>query len=339
MTKKRCLIISPGDSVFKEPLERAFERAGLEVVSMDCRQHALLSGSNMLRRVWSRLPVSARNRGYQYALKQINNNIIKTAREFKPDLIFVMKGKELSNEALDILKTIAPTANWYPETIDHWGGIQEVAPHFNYFFAFDDIIVEKLKEEGHPNVHYLPFCADITADTMWPQESPDLKYNVSFIGTYHPERSDREHILAKTADYGLHIWGGPAWQKTSLKAHYHGAISNEAMLDVYRSSKIVINHYIVGLPGTGINLRPFEVTGAGALLINHDERSDIFRHFKDGEEFIAFSSEDDIRAKVAHYMENEHQRRGIAQNGFLRTQRDHTYDIRVATVLGVTGLL
>ena len=110
------------------------------------------------------------------------------------------------------------------------------------------------------------------------------------------------------------------------------------MIDVYKKSRIVINHYLTDVPGTGINLRPFEVTGAGAFLLNHSARSDIFRHFKDGEEFVSFNGENDIREKVGYYLNNDVERRRIAKNGFLRTKRDHTYDHRIKEILRVMNL-
>ena len=335
---KKCLFVSTIHSVFKEPVEKAFERAGFEVIFFDYRDHPFLARDNILRKVLAKLPVALRNKVYQLAEISINRNLMRLAREHKPDLIFVIKAKELTPDTLEVLKTIAPTANWYPETVDHWNGIISAAPHYTYFFTFDQLVIDMLAKEGIDNAHYLPFCGDVLPSDTWPQDHTSLKHDVVFIGSYHSERSDRELILAKVKDFGLNIWGSKAWQDTSLKSFYRGTISNDDMMEVYRTSKIVINHYITGLPGSGINLRPFEVTGCGALLINHDVRSDIFKHFKDGEEFIAFSGEDDIRAKVSYYMEHEEERRRVARNGFLRTQRDHTYDIRIAEVLKVMGL-
>lgn len=336
---KKCLLVSTIHSSLVKPVRDAFRRAGFDVRFIDYRGHPFLAHDNMIRYVLAKLPTSIRNHANRYALDQINRRTINIAREYHPDIIFTIKAKELTADTLGVLNKIAPTANWYPETIDHWGGIMAAAPHYKYFFTFDRLVIDILKKEGINNAYYLPFCADVTTDTSWPQEKSNPKYNIVFIGSYLPERSDREPILANVADYGLHIWGNKEWKETSLKDYYQGTISNDEMLEVYRSSRMVINHYITGLPGSGINLRPFEVTGAGALLINHDARSDIFEHFKDREEFVAFSGKDDIRDKVSYYMEHEQECRRVAKNGFLRTQKDHTYDIRVTSVLKTMGLL
>lgn len=334
---KKVFFISTEHSVFQEPVRKAFQRAGFDVHVFDYRDHALLARDSILQKLFVRAPARAHTIGYAYAIERINARALREARQYQPDLIFAIKAKELDAETVTALGSIAPTANWYPETIDHWPGILNAAQQYHFLFSFDEIVIERLKERGC-QAYYLPFCADTTQKDTWPQEHVTPEYNIAFVGTYHPERAAREHILARVADFGLHIWGSPEWLGTSLAKYYRGRISNDKMLEVYRSSKIVINHYITHLPGSGINLRPFEVTGAGALLMNHDARADIFKFFKDGEEFISFKSEDDIRDKVRYYMEHEDERKRIARQGFLRTQRDHTYDHRIARVLEVMKL-
>jgi len=332
---KKCLFVTTEHSVFRKPIENALQRVGFIVETFDYRGSQFLARDSTVKKMTAALPLSVRSRLFHHAEHRINRSLVEAAQTFRPDLIFVIKGKELTVETIEALNKIAVTANWYPETIDHWGGIMAAAPHYTYFFSFDQIVIDRLRQAGIHSAHYLPFCADVCADDRWPQENTAPEYNVVFIGTYHPERADREHLLAKFVDYGLDIWGSDAWKRTSLRNFYRGTISNEGMIDVYRRSRIVINHYITGLPGSGINLRPFEVTGAGALLVNHDGRSDIFRMFRAGEEFIPFSGVSDILQKVEPILTDESERRRIARNGFNRTRRDHTYDGRIATILAV----
>ena len=150
--------------------------------------------------------------------------------------------------------------------------------------------------------------------------------------------TQRETILGRVKDLGLNIWGNKAWLGTGLKDYYHGRPETEEMLEIYRQSKIVVNiDLMVGVEGTGVNLRPFEVTSCGAMLLNHDDRKDIFNLSEEGKEFISFLGQEDIRRKVEHYLNHEEERLKIAKAGFEKTRDGHTYANRIKTIFDIIG--
>lgn len=334
---KKVLLISQRHSIFTDPLTRAFQYIGWDIRFADYLGTPLLMTNTLTQRIFDKLPNVIRDPIRRRELRKVDDNILRIAREYVPDLIFVSKGKSLGHEMLDELRRNHIVVNWYPETMDHWQRISSIAPHYSYFFSFDPMVVDELKRTGYRNAYYVPFCADILKSASHPE--PQYRYPVSFIGSFDSLRyGNREKILSTVRDLGLHVWGNKAWLNTSLKNFYHGYPSHAEMIDIYRKSKVVISMHVSGVLGSGVNVRPFEITSAGAFLLNHDERKDIFDLFTAGKEFIPFHDEYDIREKVAYYLSHDDERKRIAMAGFERTRSQHTYLDRVNEVLKIVGL-
>lgn len=115
-------------------------------------------------------------------------------------------------------------------------------------------------------------------------------------------------------------------------AHIHGPLDYEnQMPEVFASSKININLSLRSIQ-SGIPLRAMDIMGAGGfLLTNYQE--DFLRHFVPDEDFVFFSSKEDLCAKVAYYLEHEEEREAIAANGQKKVQSNHTYEPHLATIL------
>lgn len=334
---KKVLLISQRYSIFTEPITRAFQQLGWEVQFADYLGTTLLMTNTMPQRIFDKLPTVIREPLRQRELRKVDHHILNAARRFQPDLIFVSKGKALGLDMLDELRRNAVVVNWYPETMDHLQRILRIAPHYTHFFNFDPLVVSALSDAGYRCANYLPFCADISKDAIFP--IADFEYPISFIGSYDRARyADREHILARVKDLGLHIWGNKAWKDTSLRDVYHGYPSALEMASIYARSKVVISMHVSDVLGTGVNVRPFEITGAGGFLLNRDDKKEIYNLFSEGEEFVPFHDQHDIREKAAYYLVHDEERMRIARAGFERTRASHTYLDRMSEVLRITGL-
>jgi spore maturation protein CgeB len=333
---KKILLISTEESVFHAPVLRALAHLHLEVAFVDFRGSSVLQTSTVAHKLVRRLPKTLRNPIVNRANASIDKLVLTRASEFKPDLILALKAKNLNNATLESLRKIAPTVNWYPDSMNNWESIQRLVSHFDYFFEFDKYVVDLLKNAGHSNVYLLPFCGDIPKDAQWHETTN--KYPISFIGSYNSESYPmRLEILDKIKDLGLHIWGNNAWAATHLRDYFHGPIEPnlDNLRNIYRQSKIVVHmdsNLLVG-GGTGLTMRPFDATAAGALLVAQDDRPEIYNMFEPGKEFVLFHDSIDIREKVIYYLEHDEERLAIARAGFERTRRDHTYLDRIKSIL------
>jgi spore maturation protein CgeB len=103
-------------------------------------------------------------------------------------------------------------------------------------------------------------------------------------------------------------------------------------LDMYRvlaRARIVVNRHIEAAEGFANNMRLYETTGMGSLLLT-EEAPNLPGLFEPGREVATYASEDELVAKLRHYGDHEDERAAIAAAGHARTVREHTYERRIA---------
>lgn len=330
--KKRVLIVSPADSFFTMPHVRAFEALDFECETFDNRSTKFYS-SPLLRRLMRVFPQLRIVR--KIALDQTNKKLISLVSKYKPFFVFSVKAENIYPETIKTINNMGViTACFYIDLMDHWSLISKLAPAYNYFFSQDTVILDKLRSElGLRNCFYMTFAADANPNPFNHRED---KYDVSFVGQYNKELyPNREKYLIAIKDLGLSIWGTDNWLKTSLKDCFRGHSIGNQRLDIYRSSKIVIDINWNIMPANGLSNRPVEVGASGACLFSDLVRSDIHNILVQGKEFVSFNNEEDLREKVIYYLNNNEERKKIALAGYRRVLHDHSYANRIKQMLDV----
>ncbi len=117
-------------------------------------------------------------------------------------------------------------------------------------------------------------------------------------------------------------WTKPRW------------LSPAEMIEVYARSKInlCINNNITGVEN--IKGRNFEVPGCGGFLLSGPARN-LEEYFEIGKEVVFYKDPDDLVEKVRYYLEHEDEREAIAQAGYERVLRDHTYEKRFQEIFSI----
>ncbi len=335
---KTLLFISTTSSVFHGPLWKAFEHFGYRIHFVDYRGHAFLRPGNLIHRSLHRIPRAWEALLHAHAHRRIDEEILRVARTVKPDLIFASKAKYVSLEVLDELRTFAPTVNWYVDMMSNERTIRKVLPHYDFLFNYDGYVIKQFRGEGNANVYHLPWCGYLEKTDTWPDKQ-EREHNVVFIGSYHPEIFPRDAELEGLKGLGLKIWGR-GWDKSALKDCWQGVLPPvaEKIQAVYRKSKMAIYYdSLYDVPGTGITLRPFEITAAGAMMLGQVSRAEFPELFEYGKEVVTFENPGDLKAKIAYYLDHEDERRAIARAGFERTRNGHTYYDRVGRMLNIVS--
>ncbi len=106
------------------------------------------------------------------------------------------------------------------------------------------------------------------------------------------------------------------------------------MYKILLKSKIIINRHIDIAEDYANNMRLFEATGCGAMLIT-DEKKNLGEIFKVGKEIITYSDVDDLIEKLKYYLKNDKEREKIAKAGQRRTLKDHVYEKRMKELVGI----
>lgn len=163
-------------------------------------------------------------------------------------------------------------------------------------------------------------------------------YPVVFIGSFSPHHNEGTILLEKLASkIPIHIWGqGLQYLSPTspLRKNYHGEAWGLSMYKILLQSKIVVNRHISAAEDNANNMRLYESTGMGALLIT-DKKKNLKDLFYPGKEVVEYENSEDLINKVNFYLEHEKKRQVIALAGQKKTLKDHNYRLRMKELLEI----
>lgn len=195
--------------------------------------------------------------------------------------------------------------------------------------------VKKFKKMGIGG-EYLRWCFE--PDVNKRMGRIKKKYDVVFVGGYSSAHSQGNNTLENLArKVKVDFWGmgEKSLPPTSpIRQTFHGFVWGEDMYKIFSQAKIVVNRHINVAGNVANNMRMFDVTGVGSLLIT-DNRPNMKEFFKIGEEVITYSSDSDLVRKVKFFLSHPKEREKIALAGKKHTLREHTYAKRMAELDGI----
>jgi spore maturation protein CgeB len=154
---------------------------------------------------------------------------------------------------------------------------------------------------------------------------------VSFVGSLsvdHRSRLELIEMLATRVPLGL--WGSGI-EELPRSSPVHRRFQGEAWgIDMYRilmRSRVTINQHIDLAEGFSNNMRLYEATGCGTLMVV-DRGSNLTDLFEPDREVLAYSSAEECARAVEEMLSNESRRAEIAAAGQRRTLAEHTYGRR-----------
>lgn len=109
----------------------------------------------------------------------------------------------------------------------------------------------------------------------------------------------------------------------------------DVMPHVFKNSKINLNITLRSIR-SGMPLRALDIMGACGFLLSNFQ-ADYLDYFVPGEDYDYFDDTKDLLNKIEYYLSHEKERLEIAQNGFLKMQKEHTYQHRLETMLEIAG--
>jgi spore maturation protein CgeB len=261
-------------------------------------------------------------RGYA----DLNESLLRTVIEENPDLLIaVPMNYEIWLETLHLIRKHTKTITICWTTDDSWK-YREVSRFIGG--AYDIItttypdIVRRYHNDAIQNV-FLTQWASKSEKLERPIQSDDCTYDISFIGAAHGNRRERIRYLKQN---GLNVTCfGFGWDR--------GPIAASDIPKIMRSSRISLN-FANSKGDNQLKARVFEVPGAGGFLLSEAAKH-IENYYEVGEEIDIFRDDQELVKKLRHYLKHKSERDRIANNGFDRTQQDHTYEERFKHILNV----
>ena len=120
--------------------------------------------------------------------------------------------------------------------------------------------------------------------------------------------------------------------RTAIDKGYRGQAWGLEMYRVLAASRITLNVHIDMAGPAAVNMRMYEATGVGTLLLT-DDGVNLSELFEAGKEVVTYRTPQEAAEKVHYFLEHENERMAIAKAGQQRTLQNYTYDHVIGRML------
>jgi spore maturation protein CgeB len=300
-------------------------------------------------------------------VQKMNEHILRTVEEKKPDLFLaVMTNEDLDPRILMKIKTMTTSAGWFCD--DHssfylnttrWGH------YFTWCVTMYSKVIPEYKKRGIPVIgsqlganHWLFHPSQEALDGK-----PRYDYDVTFVGGWYRHRGRVINDL-RNAGITVRTWG-LGWPE--------GAISDDEMIRIAQRSKINLD---INPPSSHIGLKPlvalfvkrdhgkfrwvgnrfadnvrlwlgqrtpviksrtFNTLAARGFMITQMTH-DLPEYYEIDKEIASYATTDELIQKIKYYLSHDAEREAVAEAGYRRTLRDHTYEKRLTDIFQKMGL-
>lgn len=238
--------------------------------------------------------------------KKMNEKLIQTVSNLKPDLLLLGHSELVDTKTLKIIKELYPTikiAMWWVDPFDRSSHINERLPFLDAFFAttspfyFKDIFSNKTKYS------YLPNVCDISIENLKCYENKNFLYDLIFIGRSVDSRKELLSQLESFEKCNFKIFGN---QKNTiiLGDEFYKTISQSKMalnLSRYNNISLYTSDRIVQLLASGI-------------LVFSPRVPELEKIFTENE-VVYFDNISDLKEKILFFNENDNERIKISIQG------------------------
>lgn len=256
----------------------------------------------------------------------------KQIKQFKPDVLYSHNLGYIDPNFLERMK---------PKVKLIIGQIACPLPFWRNFNPYNLIITSfphylpKLKRRGI-KTEYLPLCFEPAILKKIPKQK--RIYDITFIGGISRAHKNGFRLLNQLAErVKFDIWGYGKSEldpKSKLYQYHHGEAWGKDMYKLMLQSKITLNRHIDVAENNANNMRLYEATGCGAMLLT-DKKDNLGELFVPGKELVTYQNLNEIEKKIKYYLGHDSERSRIARNGQKRTLKDHTYKVRMGQLINI----
>jgi spore maturation protein CgeB len=272
--------------------------------------------------------------------KRRQRSLVRSAKMFQPDLILITHATFRPDVIREVRReSSARVAAWYPDSLANLGRQYLLESDLDAWFFKDPYMVEGFRAKLGLNTHYLPeACNPLWHRRLELSDADRRRYGCDLTSACNMYYY-RARMLEIFGGYDLKIWGTgfPFWLRSPLRAHYPNVyVAELEKSKAFNAAKIVVNTmYLAEIEG--VNCRLFEAAGCGGFQIA-DWKPGLAELFEPEREVVTFRSRDELREKVDYYLARPEERQAIADRGYARAHREHTYERRLARLFQTLGL-
>lgn len=210
----------------------------------------------------------------------------------------------------------------YDSPIPHF---QNFDSPYNHVFHFDKMDVQEYIQKGYQQIHHLPLAVNterldnqLTALT----QKPEYYHDITFVGNLYTNRSIQAHNFV-SSDYIQGVLQGYAAAQSQFFNH---DIVGEL---IKKSPFINVNAFSEDFPLEHLirSVHEEAIMGCGGFLMTTPQ-PELFDYFVPDEDFVTFTSFEELVDKCNYYLLHEEERHQIAMNGYQKVKGAHTYEAR-----------
>jgi len=275
-------------------------------------------------------------------LQVVSNAIAAKVETFEPDLVLALAQAPLSRQTLKRLRRDGvATAMWFVEDFRLFTYWEAFAPFYDVFAVIQkEPFGERLDAIGAVNNLYLPLAADPAFHRpleLSPVDRRVFGADLSFLGAGYP---NRRAAFRQLLDFDFKIWGSD-WDGDEALSRWvqkgGRRITPEEAVKIFSATAVNLNLHSSVDPkklvtqGDFVNPRTFELAMCGAFQLV-DERA-LMPELFTRDELAAFSSMEELKEKIRHFLDHPGEREAFAQRARKRALTEHCYEARMKTLL------
>jgi spore maturation protein CgeB len=326
----------PSSPLFLEALQEISRAQVLDHALVDEAQF-LKRGSLIVWRVAHRLlGTGLRGRG------ALNRALLQQARCFRPDLILICKGANISPVTLNLIRgeSDAVLVNYATDDpfnpINSTRDLVESIPFYDLYACTKRRIMADIQKVC-PCVVYIPFAYKPTVH--FPEkpanieEAERFESDLVFIGGGDQDRFPYMRALIQDIpDLRLHLYGG-YWKRDRVLAQYYKGFAYGREFRLALSGTKIAFNLVRRANRDGHVMRTFEIPACGAFMLA-ERTEEHLELFAEDKEAVYFDSQDELVDKTRYYLAHETERRRIAEAGRRKVlDGPHTYQHRLLEII------
>lgn len=292
-----------------------------ELKRAGCDAHLIICNCEQLQRAW------ARENGVE--LGQTSWWFDVTRRQvdiLRPDVLHISEPISLDSRFIRALQHRPYlVTGWRAAAILPWVDLTE----FDVILSNEDTIATLARKHGaRATEYFLPGFPEWIAEKV---RDESKVYDLVFCGQLTLEHKRRVELMERlsahataTGDFRPAFFVGVESQASLLATRPYVYPSRWGM-EFYREikrGKVGFNNVIDFAKGEAGNMRQFEVTGSGTMLLT-EFNPNLSKHFEVGREVESYASFEELVEKVKYYVTHDAEREEIARRGQERCLRDH----------------
>ncbi len=278
-----------------------------------------------------KFPIIGKKLVYFNRLFDISKEQIKA---FKPDILYC---QDLSFFPEEILLKIKKDNNIRLIV----GQIACPLPPKSFLKPYDLILtsfphfVDRLRNDGK-NCDYFKIGFDQRILSKTIQNNRDIDFSfMGGISKHHNNASKNIEYLIKNANLQVYGYGAKNLPYNSnIRKNHKGERWGLDMYNILSRTKISFNRHINVAENNANNMRLYEATGMGSLLLT-DKKDNLKKLFEEDREIVTYKSKEEALHKYNYLINNPAELANIAKAGQLRTLKEHTYENRIKELIQI----